>query len=122
VIYAIRAVGTQFVKFGFTSEADVRKRIDSMQTGCPHELKAIAFGPGDRELEHKIHWRLRGAGAHHRGEWFIYCEETEKIIWEIRESSKELPESAVQIELRDCDAPGRLGRVLEYARRVAKAA
>jgi hypothetical protein len=119
VIYAIRALETPYVKFGFTSDADVQKRIDSMQTGCPHELKSVAFGPGERDLEHKIHWRLKRLGVHHRGEWFVSCEETEKIIWEIRESARQAPEPTGQIEIKDCDGPGRLGRILEYARRVA---
>jgi hypothetical protein len=120
VIYAIRAVGTEFVKFGYTKDDSPINRIRTMQVGCPHELLAVAFGPGDEAHEASIHKRLYITGAHHRGEWFTRCVEVDKIIWEIRDSGVQLgyaQEPDIDIPI-PC-APGRLGRVLAYAQHLA---
>lgn len=79
MIYAIRAVGTPYIKFGYTGDRDPQNRLDGMQTGCPFELKLVAWAPGERMAEQWIHLRLKRAQAHHRGEWFTQCPEAEKI-------------------------------------------
>lgn len=125
MIYAIRVVGTEYVKFGFTKDKNPRNRVDAMQTGCPFELKLVAFGPGDRVAEQWIHLRLKRIRAHHRGEWFKQCPEVEKIIWEIREISEGRIEPAnneLVAYLPERKKTGeRLGRIIEYAKRISAA-
>lgn len=97
MIYAIRAVGTEFIKFGVAASA--RKRLEMLQTGCPHELQLLASRAGDRETENYIHVRLLKANCHHRGEWFRSCLETKAIIKEMKERALK-PNVAGVLELR----------------------
>jgi hypothetical protein len=83
LIYAIRAVGTKYIKFGVA--ANIKQRIDLMQTGCPFLLVLVASCPGDKEAETSIHVRLLRAEAHHRGEWFKDCPEAQLILQEMRQ-------------------------------------
>jgi hypothetical protein len=122
VIYAIRAVGTEFVKIGYCKDADASARIATLQTGCPHVLKLAAFGPGDVSLEKRYHKLLKRAGAHERGEWYRNGKAVEMLVWHIRASSepKTLPQKAIAYELPAYDSTrSRLGRILEYAKRTA---
>ena len=118
MIYAIRAIGTEYVKFGYTGEAEAKSRLRDLQVGSPHELQLIASGPGELALERKIHRRLKKAGEHVRGEWFTYGKEAYKIVWEIRDSAEVMANSPEAVDLPTLPkAPGRLGRVLAYAKR-----
>jgi hypothetical protein len=83
LIYAIRAEGTEYIKFGVA--ADIKQRIDLMQTGCPFRLVLVASCPGGKGEETSVHVRLLRAKAHHRGEWFKDCPEAQAIIQEMRE-------------------------------------
>lgn len=83
MIYAIAALGTEFVKFGYASR-DPSDRLESMQTGCPFELRLIAYCQGDRNTEAAIHARLIKAKAFVRGEWFMMCEETAQVLKEMK--------------------------------------
>lgn len=121
MIYAIRAVGTDYIKFGYSTKGDAAERAAEMQTGCPFELLPVAWCQGDRSDEHRIHMRLRLAGAHARGEWFVSCPETDKVLWEIRERAAESPAKRTHRFVPLITKTGtRLGRVLEYARSVPK--
>jgi hypothetical protein len=82
VIYAIRAVGTEYIKFGYV-RGSVERRLGHLQTGCPLSLEVVATCQGDRQTETWIHWRLFKAKAHHRGEWFKDCDEVKKILFEM---------------------------------------
>lgn len=64
-VYAIRGA-RGLVKIGTTR--DLGKRLASLQTGSPVKLKLVAVGPGDRELEQRLHEKYK----HRRrvGEWF----------------------------------------------------
>ena len=96
MIYAIRAEGTQFIKFGYVKDEDkkgVAKRISLLQTGSPYKLKAIAWAPGGIDEERKIHYRLKRAGLFARGEWFKDGKEAQQVIWEMRESNGRDPEA-----------------------------
>jgi len=55
---------------------DVARRVASLQTGSPHELRVLLVLEGDREEE--MHW----AFAKHRlrGEWFYWCDEIREFI------------------------------------------
>jgi hypothetical protein len=68
VIYAIRAVGTEFIKFGYTKDKSPKQRVASLQVGCPFRLEVEAFMPGSEQEERAIHGFLSDASV--RGEWF----------------------------------------------------
>ena len=87
MIYAIQAKGTDFIKFGYTTGTSYRRRVETLQTGCPFELEELAMCIGDMKTERSIHYRLIQAGAHYRGEWFKDCEEARKIIAEMQQGS-----------------------------------
>ena len=116
MIYAIRAVGTKYIKFGYTSNrTGAEKRMSELQTGNPFQLEIVAYGPGDHDEEAHIHWRLEQVGAHVRGEWFEMCEMAEQIIWEIKHRQKNARPDE-QPSPRGRSAAERLGRVIEFAR------
>jgi hypothetical protein len=117
MIYAIRAVGTSYIKFGYTKDHSLKARLETLQTGSPFDLQPLAFGPGDAKLEQLIHMRLRRANAHHRGEWFIDCPEAQAVMWEINESQKLADQARAAKLAKHYTRKGRLGRVLQYAER-----
>lgn len=85
MIYAIRAAGTDFIKFG--SAADVQQRLSTLQTGCPLELEIVAICHGSTPEEAYIHHVLMTkAKAHQRGEWFKDCPEVQAIIKDMQNS------------------------------------
>ena len=77
MIYAIEALGSGFVKFGY-SGAGVNERLNTMQTGCPYELvvRAVAEWPSDTEFA--IHLHL--SEEHERGEWFRLGPKAQAVI------------------------------------------
>jgi hypothetical protein len=115
VIYAIRALGTEYVKFGYTN--DVQSRLATLQTGCPWDLELVAQCEGDQATETWVHWRLFQANAHHRGEWFKDCAEVKKVLFEMLSASLKpdgVPSNVVQIERQ---RHKRLGAALDFAKR-----
>lgn len=66
MIYAIRAKRTAYVKIGYA--VDSRKRLEGLQTGCPHELELEWELEGPQSAEQELHKKL--AAYRHRGEWF----------------------------------------------------
>lgn len=80
IIYFVRAAGTQFVKIGH-SQGDLASRIATLQTGCPHELKALATVDGTQADESSLHRRFKHLAV--RGEWFRMDEELKGFIAEI---------------------------------------
>ena len=76
MIYAIRAVGTQFVKIGRAKS--VGRRLKELETGCPHELhiEAVAEWPDPQEAA--IHMYL----SEHceKYEWFRDSDRTAQVI------------------------------------------
>lgn len=65
-IYFIRAGRTPNVKIGWAR--DPERRLDTLQTGCPHKLHLIGFAPGTPADETDWHYRWEALRA--RGEWF----------------------------------------------------
>lgn len=67
-LYAIRAEGTDLVKFGIAK--DVQQRIRQLQTGSPHRLSCIVAisTPVARSAETLLHSQLTNIRQH--GEWF----------------------------------------------------
>ncbi len=81
MIYAIRAVGTQFIKFGRASS--VGRRMRELETGCPHELsiEAVADWPDGKETA--IHQYL--SLDCEKYEWFRESDRTAKVIGWLQE-------------------------------------
>lgn len=76
MIYAIRAVGTEFIKFGKTKS--VGKRLTELEVACPHDLHIEAVANWPDEEERRLHIYLRDHLV--RGEWFRECERTWQVI------------------------------------------
>jgi hypothetical protein len=76
VVYFAHAIGTPFVKVGWTahdpSECSMwtaaLARINDLRTGCPHELRLVRVMEGSRDDESQVHGLL--ADRRVRGEWF----------------------------------------------------
>ena len=66
VIYAIRAVGTEYIKLG--KAASVGRRLKELETGCPHELEICAVADWPDGAEQAVHMFLQA--DRERGEWF----------------------------------------------------
>lgn len=74
VIYLAWASGTPFWKVGFSGQlSGVKRRINSIQTGCPHEIILRGIKPqSPAHQESTIHSFMRSHRIH--GEWFRYNE------------------------------------------------
>jgi hypothetical protein len=69
MLYCIEAVGSDYVKLGYTIDAArMGERLSSLQTGCPLELRLLALKAGSRKSEQKLHRAC--ARFRVRGEWF----------------------------------------------------
>jgi hypothetical protein len=66
VIYLIEALGTGFVKIGYSNNPS--KRLSGLQTASPHDLTLFRVLPGEVEDEHDLHQRFSSHRV--RGEWF----------------------------------------------------
>lgn len=67
MIYFIEAKGSDAVKIGWVN-ADLQRRVQQLQCGCPHELIVVGTVPGTRLMEQKLHLEMVGYMV--RGEWF----------------------------------------------------
>lgn len=68
MIYAIKALDTQFVKIGVTRGTKVGKRLASHQVSCPFELEIIAIADWPDTAERQLHHYL--SDLRELGEWF----------------------------------------------------
>lgn len=75
-VYFIQARTLGLIKIGYSS--DVKKRIETLQTGCPDEIDLLRTIPGSVELERAIHGRF--AASRVRGEWFTPSAELMQFI------------------------------------------
>ena len=76
MIYAIRAAGTPYIKFGRASS--VARRIREMETGCPHDLEVLASADWPDGIEKGIHAYLDDSWQ--RGEWYMDSDRTAQVI------------------------------------------
>lgn len=123
MIYAVRAVGTGFIKFGRTGhQLEISRRLSALQIGCPFELVLVATCKGAKTEESSIHAYLIQAGVHHRGEWFKEGEAVEQVLKHMGVGENRLPNMppANVLELRRRHRHRRLGVVLDYAEKVKK--
>jgi hypothetical protein len=104
VIYAIRAVGTKYIKFGKANNP--KTRLEEHQTGCPFKLELEAVADWPNKEEYGIHAFLTAIGAHCRGEWFTECDEALDIIGAMKQGLKGWRDQARK------NAPRRLLRIV----------
>lgn len=83
MIYAIQAGDGGPVKFGVAKS--VGGRLRALQTGCPTDLRLLAFADVGNENESLIHYHLRNSRI--RGEWFSPDERAMAMIDAIRRQS-----------------------------------
>lgn len=76
MIYAIRAVGTEFIKFG--RAGSVGKRLKELDTGCPYELEIMAVADWPDGAETAIHRLLEDANV--KLEWFRATDKASLIV------------------------------------------
>lgn len=76
LVYFLHAEGTDLVKIGWT--ADLDRRFDTLQTGCPHVLRLLGVHIGPREVERVYHRDL--AAYRQRGEWFFLTHEVRRWL------------------------------------------
>jgi hypothetical protein len=98
LIYAIRAVGTQYVKLG--RAGSVGKRLRELDTGCPHELHIEAVADWPDSHESSIHLFL--ADHCEKLEWFRDSPQTAQVIKWLQQGESGLREflNAFIIEVR----------------------
>lgn len=65
-IYFLLAEESNRVKIGYSIDPNLR--LDTLQTGCPDELKLLKLVPGTQEQETECHKKWSGLRV--RGEWF----------------------------------------------------
>ena len=76
MIYFVEAIGTDRVKIGYT--VDLKVRLNTLQTGCPHELKLIHSEEGNKRKERELHKRFFNDRT--IGEWFEISDEIREYI------------------------------------------
>ena len=94
MIYAIRAVGTEFVKIG--KAQSVGKRLRDLEVASPHDLHIEAVANWPDEEERRLHIYLRADWI--RGEWFKDGSRLEDVIAMMRK------EDGLQIWKTACES------------------
>ena len=56
-LYIIQAAVTGSIKIGRTKDID--RRLNELQTGCPHKLRVIVLIPKEGFREKQLHQKLR---------------------------------------------------------------
>lgn len=76
MIYAIRAVGTEYIKIGKANS--VGRRLRELETASPHELHIEAAADWPDAEERRLHIYLRVDLV--RAEWFRHSDRLAKVI------------------------------------------
>lgn len=61
MIYVAEVLDKKFVKFGFSGDEDVSKRLSALQTGCPFQINLVTSVPGTLKQEKSLHAALNDA-------------------------------------------------------------
>ena len=72
--YVVEVVGHGYIKIGKTT--DLYARLNTIQNGCPYEVRLIARLRGD--VESMLHAALVDQRV--RGEWFVYNDKAKRVI------------------------------------------
>ena len=108
MIYAIRAVGTEYVKIGISNTSSGADRITALQISCPFELSFVAQAEWPDGQERCIHVHLKRTGCHVRGEWFRETGETLLVLEYMRNGKRGL----AQWTEHRAKCAGRLGNII----------
>jgi hypothetical protein len=76
MIYAVRAVGTEFIKFGRAN--NLARRLKELETGCPYELDVLAVADWPDGQESAIHSYLSETRV--KLEWFMDSARAQEVI------------------------------------------
>ncbi len=76
LVYFLHAEHTNLVKIGWT--ADLNRRLDQLQTGCPHKLRLLGVHIGPRKVEMVYHRDF--AVYRQQGEWFLLTREMRRFV------------------------------------------
>lgn len=76
-VYFFMTTDGRYVKIGHSSNPF--KRIRTVQTGCPLEIKIIGYFEADRKYEEILHKKFKRCRTH--GEWFkLKCELLDYVV------------------------------------------
>ena len=112
MIYAIQAVGTEFIKYGVAMSVGARLR--NLRVASPHELVILATANWSNQAESRIHSLLRSEYV--RGEWFRHRGLSLDIVRLMLENANESVLYALRV-IQSERAQARLGKVIELANR-----
>ena len=76
MIYLVKATNTNYYKIGFSN--NIKKRIKSLQTGCPTKLKIVFINHGCMKKEEKIQEIFKDYKVRENAEWFEFS--NDKIL------------------------------------------
>lgn len=76
-VYFITVEPDRYVKIGWALH-NPANRLRELQTGCPDTLRLMAWAPGSREDERRLHETFRE--LHYRGEWFVCEHKLEDLV------------------------------------------
>lgn len=68
IVYVIQCENLPFVKIGFTNYGTIKRRLHTLQTASPFDLRVLLEIGGDVALERELHDRFRRYKI--RGEWY----------------------------------------------------
>lgn len=112
MIYAIQAVGTEYIKFGIAT--NLAHRLCILQVGCPFDLIIVASCAWFDSDEARIHMHLSDRRV--RGEWFRRGGATEAVIDAMIQSDLAGFRGAFLARSNH----NRLGKALDFCRDVAE--
>jgi len=78
LIYAIQGPPGTPVKIGFSTPRALQRRLASLQTGNPYQLRILCHAQGYLRDERKAHAVLEADGL--VGEWFAWSERTRRFV------------------------------------------
>jgi hypothetical protein len=100
LIYAIRAVGTDFIKFGRANS--LSRRMRELETSSPHDLVPEATAEWHNGQEKAIHAYLSEFA--HKGEWFRDGDKPQQVMAWMRDKENGL--TLFQAAFRRAERPG----------------
>jgi hypothetical protein len=83
-VYFVQA--GEYIKIGYTS--NIQKRLDSLQTGQPLEIKCLCLIKGDRRVESSLHKKFGEYRV--RREWFSMSDELMQYIQTLKDNDMDL--------------------------------
>lgn len=83
-VYFAEARGSGCVKIGW-SRTNVKRRIRTLQTGCPYLIDLLVVIHGSRETESSLHKMFAERRTSPTSEWFGWSPELASYIFSLRD-------------------------------------